>query len=97
MQTVTQVMENTSPDVSTLIWKVTISGRTAMESVELRIITTIEITCHSVVSIIKANLSRLVKPTAVEIMKHALTTRKWKMIAAIGKFIIYYRFKISYV
>ena len=97
MQTVTKRMENTSPDVSTLMLKVTICGRTVKESVELRIITTTEITCHSVVSIIKANLSWLVKPTAVEIMKHALTTRKWKMIAVIGKLIRYYTFKITYV
>ena len=90
MQTVTQRMMNSSHDVNTLMWMVTIRGRTAAESVELRIITTTEITYHSVVSLIKANLSQLEKPTAVEIMMRVLTIGIWKMIVPIGKFMIYW-------
>ena len=97
MQPVTQRMMNSSHDVNTLIWKVAMGWRTAADSVELKIITTTEITCHSVVSLIKANLSNQENPTAVEIMMHVLTTRKWKMIAPIGKFMIHYTFKSNYI
>ena len=72
-----------------LMRKVPIYGRTAVESVELVIITTTEIMCHSVVSLIKANSFQQEKPTAVEIMMRVLTIGIWKMNVPIGKFMIH--------